>query len=75
MTRWYRVFDGQIGLRRIRVEQANDDTLRAYTTMTDAPFEVEIISKMLGELKHHLMEEAEFSEEEASEIVNMVMYH
>jgi len=75
MTRWYRVFDGQIGLRRIRVEQASDDTLRAYTTMTDAPFEVEIISKTLGELKHHLMEEAEFSEEDASEIVNRVMYH
>lgn len=77
MVLWKTLFSGDIGLRHVRVDRGSDakSTLRVSTMVTGTAIENEITGESLGQLKERLVEDGEFTEAEATEIINKIMFH
>lgn len=77
MIHWKTLFDGDIGMRHVRIERGDDSksTLRVSTLVTGTALENEITAESLGQLKERLIEDGEFTEEQATEVINRIMFH
>jgi len=75
MTHWKTLFEDEIGMRHIRAERSEDATLRVSAPIAGTALEVEIVAETLGQLKQRLIEDGEFTEEQADEITNRIMFH
>jgi hypothetical protein len=74
MTQWTKVYDDEIGKRRVIAEQGGDSAFRVIANAPETTLEFEIVGETLGQLKRRLVEDGEFTEEEASQIANKFIY-
>jgi len=73
MSEWKTIYEDEVGMRHVKVDKGNGSLLRARILVTGTAIEIEIDAATPGQLKQRLVEDGEFSEQEASAIIEKVM--
>lgn len=74
MTQWKPIFTGMIGMRRVQVEAGDSGLYRVTTFHRGTEITMQVHGDTPGDLEQNLREQGLFSDAEAEEIAQKIVY-